>query len=352
MLESSSRRTTGTIVAPARPLPANEYVELKRLIKERGLLEKQPKYYTYKILLTLGMFAAGVVFLFVVNNIWLQLLDAIYLAIVLAQVGFLGHDAGHRQIFAKTWKNEVAGLLLGNALIGMSTGWWVDKHNQHHSHPNQVDLDPDIDLPGISFSEEDAQNKRNLERFIMLRQAYFFFPMLLLVALDMKKTSLLHLIRSKVKYRFMEWSLMIVHLVVPLSVLILRLGLWQGIVWLVINQMALGFILGSAFAPNHKGMPILDKNTPLNFLRRQVLTARNIHASPFNDFWYGGLNYQIEHHLFPSMPRNRLREAQIIIKDFCERQEIPYCETGIFRSYKEILQHLHQVSTALRYAES
>lgn len=350
MLERSSRSTTGTIVAPVpvRPDVSNEYADLKRLIKEKGLLEKQPKYYMYKLPLTLGMFVLSVVFLFVFNNPWFRLLDAVFMAIVLAQIGYLGHDAGHRQIFTKTWMNEAVGLVLGNLIIGMSNSWWVGKHNEHHSHPNQVDLDPDIDLPGISFSEDDARSKRKLERFIMLHQAYFLFPMLLLVALDMQKTSFLYLARTKVKHPVIEWSLMIAHIVVPLTALIIFLGFWQALLFIVVSQMGLGFILGSAFAPNHKGMPILDKDTPLNFLRRQILTSRNIYAGPFTDFWYGGLNYQIEHHLFPSMPRNRLGEAQAIVKDFCYQRDIPYYETGIFRSYKEILEHLHEISTALQ----
>src|SRR5438105_4381304 len=78
--------------------PTTEYVELKQLIKERGLLDKQPVYYTYKILLTLSMLAIGLAFLVLVNNFWLQLLDAVYLSFVFAQISFLGHDIGHRQV--------------------------------------------------------------------------------------------------------------------------------------------------------------------------------------------------------------------------------------------------------------
>ncbi|MDP8950858.1 MAG: fatty acid desaturase, partial [Actinomycetota bacterium] len=87
-----------------------------------------------------------------------------------------------------------------------------------------------------------------------------------------------------------------------------------------------------------------------DFLRRQVLTSRNVTAHPLTDFWYGGLNYQIEHHLFPSMPRNKLREAQSIVKAFCREHAIAYHETSVLRSYREILQHLHEVGAPLREA--
>jgi fatty acid desaturase len=118
----------------------------------------------------------------------------------------------------------------------------------------------------------------------------------------------------------------------------------------VIHQALTGLYLGSIFAPNHKGMPVLDKESTVDFLHRQVLTARNIYPHPLTDFWYGGLNYQIGHHLFPSMPRNKLKEAQRTVKIFCQEHDIPYHETTLFLSYKEILQHLHQIGTSLRKA--
>ncbi|MCH7800907.1 MAG: fatty acid desaturase, partial [Chloroflexi bacterium] len=86
----------------------------------------------------------------------------------------------------------------------------------------------------------------------------------------------------------------------------------------------------------------------MDFLRRQVLTARNVKGHPITDLWYGGLNYQIEHHLFPNMPRNNLKEAQKIIRVFCEEHSISYHETGVVQSVKEILQYLHQESAPLR----
>ena len=97
-------------------------------------------------------------------------------------------------------------------------------------------------------------------------------------------------------------------------------------------------------------MPLLERDSQVDFLRRQVLTSRNVVAHPITDFWYGGLNYQIEHHLFPRLPRNKLREAQPIIRGFCRDHSIAYHETSVLQSYKEILQHLHEVGAPLREA--
>ena len=258
------------------------------------------------------------------------------------------HDAGHRQVFRKTWKNDLVGLLAGNLLIGMSNGWWMDKHNRHHSHPNQQGLDPDLSVPILSMDGEDLFKKGKLQQLIIKHQALFFFPVLSLIALSLQASSLRFLIFKKEHYHTIEVALMVLHFGAYLGVLFLFLGVWQAVVFLLVHQLLSGLYLGSIFAPNHKGMPVLDKESDLGFLYRQVVTARNVKAHPVTDFWYGGLNYQIEHHLFPSMPRNRLREAQRLIKTFCQEHAIPYYETSMLGSYREILQHLHQVSAPLR----
>jgi fatty acid desaturase len=124
----------------------------------------------------------------------------------------------------------------------------------------------------------------------------------------------------------------------------------QALLFIAVHRGLFGTYMVSIFAPNHKAMPLLERDSKVDFLRRQVLTSRNVIAHPITDFWYGGLNYQIEHHLFPRLPRNKLREAQPIIRGFCLDHSIAYHETSVFQSYKEILQHLHEVGTPLREA--
>ena len=337
--------TNNTTTAPPRP---NQYAELKQLVRNEGLLEKQPRFYTYKILSTVGLLALSVVFLFLVHNFWLQLLNAVFMAFVFGQIGFLGHDGGHRQIFKATWKNDIIVLLQGNLLVGMSYSWWNNKHNAHHSHPNQLDMDPDIGIPAISFTREQALKKRNFFRFMAKYQVFFFFPLLTLVGIDLQRVSIFHLMRKKVQHPIAEISMIILHYVLFFSLIFSQLNLWQGIIFILVQQGLFGLYLGMTFAPNHKGMPILEKESQLDFLQRQVVTARNVTSHPFNDFMYGGLNYQIEHHLFPSMPRNNLKKAQKIIRGYCASHSISYYETSSIQSFKEILTYLHEVGAPLR----
>lgn len=341
------------VQSPRSIAPSNgDYAELKRLIKGAGLLKKQPLYYATKMLLLLSMLTLSILFLLFVRSFWLQLLNAVFLAIVTTQLGLLGHDAGHRQVFHATWKNDIVGLISGNLLIGMSNTWWMDKHNKHHSHPNQRDLDPDITIPIIAFGDNDLQRKGWLVQDVMKYQAYFFFPVLLLVAFDLQIKSVRFLLREKVKYAMRERLLLALHFLFYFYLLFSHLSIWQAVIFMLVHQTLSGLYLGSIFAPNHKGMPVLDANSSLDFLRRQVITARNVHAHPSTDFWYGGLNYQIEHHLFPNMPRNQLKKAQGIIKAFCQARAIPYHETNWLQSYVEILYALHMVSAPLRHART
>jgi hypothetical protein len=108
------------------------------------------------------------------------------------------------------------------------------------------------------------------------------------------------------------------------------------VAFLVVQQGLFGVYMGSSFAPNHKGMPVVGKDEKVDFLRRQVLISRNIRGSLLTDLALGGLNYQIEHHLFPSMPRPSLRQAQAPVQAFCAQRGIPYSETGLLASYAQV----------------
>ncbi len=333
-------------------MPPRGYADLKRLIKDRGLLERQPRFLLTRTAINALLLAAGVAFLFApVHPAW-QLLNAVYLAFVFGQLAFVAHDAGHRQAFRSTRWNDVLGLVHANLLLGMSFGWWNDKHNAHHAHPNQHDMDPDIAMVILAFSEEDALERKGLWRFFVAHQARLFFFLLLFQAWSLRIGSLLFLITRKTRRRWLELGLLLANVVGYLALLVAALGVGWGIAFFVLQQALFGAYLASVFAPNHKGMLVLRPEDEMDFLHQQVLTARNVRPHPVIDVWYGGLNYQIEHHLFPTLARNQLREAHVIIERFCREERIPYHQTSMIGSYREILSHLHEVSAPLRRREA
>jgi fatty acid desaturase len=331
--------------------PVGRYAELKRRIKQSGLMDPQPVYYAGKLASTLGLLAAGMALLVVLDNTWLLLLDAVYLAFVFGQISLVAHDWGHRQFaFRASWKNDLVTLVLGNLLLGISRQWWVDKHNEHHGHPNQADVDPDVDIPLMAFDEDQALDKRGLARFVVKYQAALIFPLSLLQALSMHRSSIEFLVGREAKNTWTESLMIVAHFALYFGLLFTALEPLQAVLFIAVHRGLFGVYMVSIFAPNHKAMPMLDKDSQMDFLHRQVLTSRNVLAHPVTDFWYGGLNYQIEHHLFPRMPRNKLREAQAIVKDFCRDHSIGYHETSVLGSYREILGHLQEVGAPLRQA--
>jgi fatty acid desaturase len=166
----------------------------------------------------------------------------------------------------------------------------------------------------------------------------------------MLRSSVGFLASEKARRPLTESSLIAAHFALYFGLLFFSLDPLQAVLFIAVHRGLFGLFMVSVFAPNHKAMPLLEQGSEVDFLRRQVLTSRNVVAHPITDFWYGGLNYQIEHHLFPRMPRNKLKEAQQIIRGFCRDHSIAYHETGVLRSYKEILKHLHEVGTPLREA--
>ena len=327
-----------------------EYTVLSRQLKQAGLLGRRRGWYVARISLNLALLAAGVAAFVVVGASWWQLLVAAYLAVVATQLTFVGHDAGHRQIFRSRRANDLVGLLHGNLLVGISFGWWVPKHNAHHTNPNDEDLDPDIGIAVLAFTAAQARGKHGLARVIARSQAWLFFPLLLLEAGHLHVASVKAIAKGGGRANLIEGLLLGVHLTIYVTALVLILTPAQALAFVVVQQGLFGLYLGCAFAPNHKGMPTLTQGDQLDFLRRQVLTSRNVRGSRFVDFLLGGLNYQIEHHLFPSMPRPNLRRSQALIREFCLQHGLSYHESTAFGSYAQALRHLHAVGAPLRPA--
>lgn len=330
------------------PAMNNDYRDLRERLRAAGLLARRPRRYVGKVLATRGLLVLTVLLFAGFRDPRVQALAALILGVVTVQLAFLVRDAGHWQIFARRRPNALIGLLLGDLLLGVSYGWWLQKHNAHHANPNHADLDPEFDLPLIAFSPEQAAAKRGLARLIARYQARCAVPLLTLVAYGQHLASARFLLAGPSRYRRGEAAALLGHLALTVGVPLVVLGPWSTLLVFAIHRACAGLYLGLVFAPNHKGMALVDDATPLDPLRAQVLTARNVRGHPLVDWWYGGLNYQIEHHLFPALPRHQLRAAQPIVRAFCRERGIPKHETSVPGSYREILGYLHALGAPLR----
>jgi fatty acid desaturase len=311
-------------------------------MKEAGLLVRRPRRYVWRIAVTISLLAAGWAAFVIVGDSWWQLAVAAFLAVMFTQFGFLGHDAGHMQISASRRTSYILGVLLGNLGIGLSYGWWVGKHNRHHAHPNTEGADPDISMKVLAFTPAQTRTSQRVYRLLFRYQAYLFFPLLLGEAASLHVASI-RAQASRVSRRPAEAALLAAHFAGYLTAVFLVLSPVKAVTFILVQQGLFGLYLGASFAPNHKGMPILDAADQSDFLRRQVLTSRNVRGGWLTDLALGGLNYQIEHHLFPSMPRSNLRYSQPIVQEFCQQRGVSYTQSGLVGSYAQALRYLNAV---------
>jgi len=321
----------------------SDYAELSRRVKAAGLLRRRPGYYTWKISATVASVVAGWVAFVLIGPSWWQLLTAVFLGVMATQLGFLGHDSGHRQVFRTRRAAYVFGLVVGNAGIGLSYGWWQDKHSRHHAHPNDLERDPDVASGALVFDADQLPLRGRVGRIVAARQAWLFLPMLMLEALHLHVASARALRSGVVSARWLEGSLLALHVTAYVVAVALVLPLWQAVAFVAVQQAVFGLYMGASFAPNHKGMPMERPEDRWDYLRRQVITSRNIRGGPFVDLALGGLNYQIEHHLFPSLPRPSLRRLQPLVREFCAERGVPYVECTVAGSYRRAFGHLDAV---------
>ncbi len=232
----------------------------------------------------------------------------------------------------------------------MGYGWWNDKHTRHHANPNHEELDPDVSPGLFVWSKRQAGLAQGIDRFFGKYQAQLFFPILTLEGLNLHVSGIKSVLKPGLKHRALEATLLAAHFIGYAAAVFLVLSPGKAIVFILVHKALWGVYMGSIFAPNHKGMPTFVGEQELDFLRKQVLTSRNVRGGRLIDAAMGGLNYQIEHHLFPSMPRPHLRLAQPLVRAHCARLGVPYTETGAVDSYRQVFAHLHEVGEGLRPA--
>ncbi|ROR72797.1 fatty acid desaturase family protein [Bogoriella caseilytica] len=327
-----------------RKSPTKDFLELQRRVKAAGLMRRQYGWYAFRMVALAAAFAGAFVLLFTLGNSPWQLAVAALFGVLFTQAAFLGHDAAHQQVFSAPGRNEWMSRVVANLVVGLSHGWWGRKHGKHHADPNVIGKDGDIKTGALVFNPEDAHDRSGVLGWITRRQGWLFFPMLTLEGLNLHYAALTTLATQRdLRHRGVEALFLAVRLLGFPALLIVLLGPGLGLAFLAVQLMVFGVYMGASFAPNHKGMPLIPERSTVDFLRRQVLTSRNISGGRFIFWAMGGLNHQIEHHLFPRMPSVSLRKVVPIVREYCAEKDIPYTETGLFASYGIVVRYLNRV---------
>src|SRR5690625_575276 len=326
------------------------FFDLQQRVKDAGLLERRVGAYIFRMILLGLAFAGAFTLLFTLGDTYWQLAVAVLFGVLFTQVAFLSHDGAHQQIFATGKHNAWFSRLAGNLVVGMSYGWWTRKHGRHHANPNTIGKDGDIATGALVFIPGEAADRRGFMGWITRRQGWLFFPLLTLFAFALHYTSVKSIVQNpKLKCRKTELALLAARFISFPTLVVLVLGPGLGAAFMLVQLMVFGVYMCGSFAPNHKGMPLVPKDSKIDFLSRQVLTSRKIRGGRIVDWAMGGLNYQIEHHVFPRMPSANLHKVRPIVQAHCAEQGIPYTETGLIEAYRIVITYLNRVG--LGYAD-
>jgi len=329
--------------------PATDYHLVLQAVQTAGLMGRRYTYYVIRLALLLAALVGVWVAFAFIGDSWVQLATAAALAVVLTQIIFFSHDAAHRQIWRSNRANELTALILGTLIGGVSLAWWNSKHNRHHAAPNTIGRDSDIDSSVVHFFPGQTPPRSRLGLWLHQRQGIWFFPLLMVEMLNLHVQGVLALITQHgLKRRRTEMLMLAVRLGVYPVLLFVVLSPGRAAAFLGVQLAVTGVYLGVSFAASHIGMPVLAHDSRIDFFRRQVLTSRNIRGGRPASFAMGGLNYQIEHHLFPSMARPNLRKARTVVQQFCSDRDVDYQEVTIGRAWRIVAGYLNQVGLAAR----
>jgi fatty acid desaturase len=322
---------------------------LRRDVINAGLLERAPVFYARTLLCSyflLGM-AAALAIHFRASFAW-TLPAGVLLAVAIVQVALVGHDAGHMAVFRDAHQNHLLGMICWSLTAGVGYWYWTDRHNRHHANTNDLEDDPDLGWTAlIAHDEAEARNRRGWLRTITPYQAFVAAAFVPLVAFGFRFESYAFALRKLHGVRRVSELAVLAGNIVVWLLAAAFFG-WSAIALFFITQWVASAYLSFIIAPNHKGMPLWAHGTELTFVERQVLSSRNLTANRVWDVVFGGLNYQIEHHLFPQMPRVHLRRATAVVRPFCEASGLHYEVASPIRAFADIFIRAHRVGRMAR----
>lgn len=359
----------GKIESSASPLLENvdasyvkDVLDMRKQVQSLQLFDSSKLFYAYKIFTNVSICALSVVLATNFTSWFATAFAAFLMALFWQQCGWLAHDFLHHQVFIHRGINNAFGILIGNIFQGFSVSWWKNKHNHHHAVPNVTDApgggDPDIaTMPILFWSEKlvEGEDLETLPRWMLRNQAVMYWPVLCMARASWVMQSILYQIPKRNPHAtslamyISEIAGLAVHhasflyLVYKIAIII---SLPKAIAFMLLCQAFGGVLLGVVFTVGHNAMDVLtlDEMRSVDFVRLQVRTTRNVDQHWFSDWFTGGLSYQVEHHIFPTVPRHHLPKVAKLMRQFCLKHNIPYTSQGLIEGNRAVCQILRTVS--------
>jgi fatty acid desaturase len=263
---------------------------------------------------------------------WASFMLALFMVVIFTRAVFISHDILHTQYFknkslAFKLSYPFAALILSN-----SSSWWDYKHNvNHHTFCNIPQKDEDILAMDGAFTKHQKGDKawlRTWKYLVFWGAMFFMYPAFI-------AQSYAFVLRKK---KYGELFLMLLHWPLIWGSVFYFLPLGDASIIFITLNLVLSLWLSFGFITNHLGCEVIEaeEGLKLSWMELQMRTSRSLKGGWFTHWFYGGLNTQIEHHLFPKAPRFHLLKVQKMTKDFAASHNIPYFETSPLQAYIQI----------------
>lgn len=290
-----------------------------------------------------------------------QIIAAVAMGFFFQQLAFVGHDAGHHQITHDQDTDEMIGFLVGNTLSGIGIGWWKRSHNAHHVVTNSVNCDPDIQhlpvfavtdkffKPVISTYHNKTFSFDRISKFFVSNQHLLYYVIMGVARFNLYVQSFIHVLtRSTGRKQKLElitmgifwcWFSLLCSLIPTLS---------GRVVFVLVSHFVAGLLhvqitISHFSMATYHGLPSHTYEHD-SFFVSQMETTMNVDCHPYMDFFHGGLQFQIEHHLFPRVSRPYLRALSKKIQKLCQKHDVRYLSLSFYDANKEVLGQLRETA--------
>ena len=295
----------------------------------------------------LATYAAAYAMLLTGPGVAVRALAILALAFVSVHAGFIAHEAGHGAISRDRRVVAFVGQVFNTLLTALCYSYFRHIHSAHHPHCNDRGRDPDMQSGFFSMYEQSARAKTGLGRLVSRHQAVLIWVLVWLQGFTLKIDSLQFLRSNPRATRADQWVVGL-HFALWSVPPVLALGFADAALNYALMTLLIGPYLGAIFLVNHIGTRVIEPGESISYFRQEISVTRNLGASRLHDFFFGGLNNHIEHHLFPSMPTAHLRRARRITREFCHRHGIAYSEMSWLDAARAVTHHFGAMSAFVR----
>ncbi|PKI70694.1 hypothetical protein CRG98_008927 [Punica granatum] len=324
---------------------SKDYRKLVYEFTKMGLFDRKGHVTFVTLLFMAVLFVSSVVGVLRSDTWWVHLLCGGAMGFLWIQSGWIGHDSGHYRIISNPRINRFAQVLTGNCLTGISIAWWKWNHNAHHIACNSLEFDPDLQhMPFFAVSSkffgsltsyfyERKMNFDPVTRFLVSHQHWTFYPVMCFARINLWAQSFILLLsKRRVPYRGQE-ILGILMFWIWYPMLVSCLPNWWERVMFVVASFVITGIQHVQFCLNHFSSSVyVGPPSGNDWFEKQTQGTLDIKCSPWMDWFHGGLQFQVAHHLFPRLPRCQLRKVSPLVQELCKKHNLPYNSESFWKA--------------------